>query len=189
MTDLTALPGDLPRPLDDDAADHLHGLELPPIELAGTDGARHRLDAAATRWLVLYVYPRTGGPGVDLPEDWDLIPGARGCTPQACSFRDHHEELAGLHATVWGVSAQPVEEQREFADRMHIPFPLLNNSSLSLADPPMRLPTFDGGAMTLFRRLTLIAEHGTIVRVFYPVFPPDRNAAEVISYLRSRVSD
>lgn len=186
MTDLTALPGDLPEPVDDGAADHLQGLAMPGIELVSTEGTGHRLDAVPSRWLVLYVYPRTGGPGVDLPEDWDLIPGARGCTPQACSFRDHHQELAALDATVWGVSAQPIEEQREFARRMHIPFPLLNDSGLSLTDPPLRLPTFDGGAMPLFKRLTLIAQRGRIRKVFYPVFPPDRNAAEVMEYLRLR---
>lgn len=157
---------------------------MPGLVLSDTTGLKLRLDQVPTRWLVLYAYPRTGGPGVELPDDWDLIPGARGCTPQACAFRDHQEELASLDATVWGVSAQPVEEQSSFAARMHIPFPLLNDSNLQLAGPPLRLPTFDAGSTTLYKRLTLIVERGTVRKVFYPVFPPDANAAEVVRFLR-----
>jgi peroxiredoxin len=143
------------------------------------------LDAVPTRWLVLYAYPRTGGPDVVLPGDWDLIPGARGCTPQACAFRDHEAELGALDATVWGLSAQPITEQRRFARRMHIPFPLLNDSELTLSRPPLSLPTFTAAGLTLYRRATLIATGGRIVKVFYPVFPPDRNARDVIAYLTS----
>ena len=119
-----------------------------------------------------------------MPDDWDLIAGARGCTPQSCAFRDHHAELDALDATVWGLSAQPIEEQREFGERMHIPFPLLNDSTLLLTAPPLRLPTF-GDGFSLYKRVTLIAEVARIVRVFYPVFPPDQNATEVIDYLRA----
>ena len=133
--------------------------------------------------LVLYVYPRTGGPTIELPDDWDLIPGARGCTPQACSFRDHEAELTMLGATVWGLSAQPIAEQREFAARMHIPFPLLNDTSLLLSRAPMNLPTFTTGDMTLYKRITLIARDSVVEHAFYPVHPPERNASDVIAWL------
>ncbi len=185
MADLTALPPDLPAPVDDGACDHLPGLGLPDVELASTHGPRPLRDVA-TKWLVLYVYPRTGGPGIDLPGGWDLIPGARGCTPQSCEFRDHHAELAALDATVWGVSAQPAAEQAEFAARMHIPFPLLNDAGLRLAGEPLRLPKFAAAGLTLYRRVTLIARAGRIEHVCYPVFPPDRNAAHVVAWLSRR---
>ena len=185
MTDLTRLPEGLPRPVDDGACDHLEGILLPDIALTSVDGATRRLRQVATRYLVLFVYPRTGGPGVLLPDGWDDIPGARGCTPQGCAFRDHHREFQALDATVWGISAQPVEEQRSFVTRMHIPYPLLNDSQLRLADPPLSLPTFTVEGLPLYKRVTLVAEQGWVVRVFYPVFPPDRNAEEVLSYLRS----
>lgn len=185
MNDVSSLPGDLPQPEDDGAADHLVGMELLSISLPTATGGSKTLDAFDTRWLVLYLYPRTGGPGVSLPDDWDMIPGARGCTPQSCAFRDHHAELRAMDATVWGLSAQPLQEQAEFAQRMHIPFPLLNDSDLRLAKSELALPTFHGDGMSLYRRLTLIADHKTIAKVFYPVFPPDRNAEDVIRYLKS----
>lgn len=185
-TDFSRLPPDLPQPTDDGACDHLAGLELPELELEGSDGVVRPLRSASTQWLVLYVYPRTGGPAVSLPEDWDLIPGARGCTPQSCAFGDHHAELGALGATVWGLGAQPIQEQREFAQRMHIPFPLLNDSELRLSRPLLRLPTFTAEGVTLYRRVTIIAEHSVIRHVMYPVFPPDRNAADVVEWLRRR---
>jgi peroxiredoxin len=135
--------------------------------------------------VVVYVYPRTGVPGQPLPEGWDAIPGARGCTPQSCAFRDHVGELAAVGAGVVGVSAQPAAEQREFAAREHIPYPLLSDSELLLAET-LRLPTFEAAGMRLYRRLTFVADHGRIVRAFYPVFPPDRNAADVLVWLRER---
>ncbi len=184
MADLTALPEGLPEPVDDGACDHLLGLELPSFRLRSTAGLTYDLGDVDSRWLVVYVYPRTGGPDVDLPPDWDLIPGARGCTPQGCAFRDHHAELEELDATVWGLSSQPITEQREFAARMHIPFPLLNDAGLSLSAPPMSLPTFEAGGLRLYKRVTLIAAHGVIEKVMYPVFPPDQNASDVIEYLR-----
>jgi peroxiredoxin len=138
-----------------------------------------------TRFLVAYLYPRTGGPGIDLPDGWDLIPGARGCTPQGCAFRDHQHDLASLDATVWGISAQPLEEQAGFAERMHIPFPLLHDGELTLSRPPLRLPTFDAEGLTLYRRATLVVDRGVIRKVFYPVFPPDENARQVVDYLTS----
>lgn len=186
MTDPTQLPAGLPEPADDGACDHLVGLELPDLVLESAAGGAYRLHSAVSRWLVLYVYPRTGGPDISLPDDWDLIPGARGCTPQACAFRDHQREIAALDATVWGLSAQPITEQRDFAERMHIPFPLLNDTQLLLARPPLRLPTFTAAGLTLYRRVTLIAREARIVKIFYPVFPPDRNAQDVIAYLASQ---
>lgn len=182
--DPTRLPPGLPVPVDDGAADHLPGVSLPDVTLEVATGGTARLTDLARGLLVLYAYPRTGGPGVGLPDDWDLIPGARGCTPQACAFRDHETDLAALGANVAGVSAQPIAEQRDFAASMHIPFPLLNDSGLRLSAPPLSLPTFTAGGFTLYRRLTLVARAGRVEHVFYPVFPPDENAEQVIGYLR-----
>ncbi|HEU4894690.1 MAG TPA: peroxiredoxin [Acidimicrobiia bacterium] len=171
-----------PVPVDDGAADHLLGLEFPDIAFESTSGEVLHPAAARGR-LVLYVYPRTGGPAIDLPDDWDLIPGARGCTPQACAFRDHQGDQTELGVSVWGLSAQPVDEQREFAARMHIPFPLLNDANLALSRPPLSLPTFTSAGMTLYKRITLIVNNGTVEHVFYPVHPPERNASDVIAWL------
>ena len=185
----TQLPPDLPVPADDGAADDLVGMELPDSTLPSTRSGAIDLAAAtgSARWLVVYVYPRTGTPGEPLPAGWDDIPGARGCTPQSCAYRDALAAFADLDATVVGVSAQAPEEQREFAEREHIPFHLLSDAGLSLRDE-LGLPTFEVEAMTLYKRLTLIAEAGRIVAVFYPVFPPDRNAAEVLAWLRGQRS-
>ena len=185
MTDLTSLPDNLPVPIDDGASNHLVGMQLPDVTLRSASGEVVALDRFSTRWLVLYVYPRTGGPGIQLLDDWDLIPGARGCTVQACAFRDQHAELRELDATVRGLSAQPISEQTEFAERMHIPFPLLNDSNHNLTEPPLSLPTFETDGLLLYRRLTIVADTIGIRHVFYPVFPPDRNAADVISFLKA----
>lgn len=183
--DFASLPPDLPVPVDDGAADHLSGMVLPPrLELPSTQGGTAALAKLAEERLVAYVYPRTGVPGEPLPEGWDEIPGARGCTPQSCAFRDSREAFAELGATVVGISAQSPAEQREFAQRERIPFPLLSDPGLRLATE-LRLPTFAVEGMTLYRRLTLVAEVGVVVKAFYPVFPPDRNAAEVLAFLRS----
>jgi peroxiredoxin len=184
-TDYTQLPPDLPVPEDDGAADHLPGLEIPPgLSLPSTQGGEIDLAAAASGsgTLVAYVYPRTGVPGEPPPSGWDDIPGARGCTPQSCAYRDSLAEFAALDASVLGISAQAPAEQSEFAAREHIPFPLLADPGLRLADA-LRLPTFEVEAMTLYRRLTLVAREGRIVKAFYPVFPPDRNAAEALAWL------
>jgi peroxiredoxin len=182
-----SLPPDLPVPVDDGAAGHLRGLELPRLALPSTLGGMFDLGAVAAEagTLVLYVYPRTGTPGQPSPDGWDAIPGARGCTPQSCAFRDHAGELAALGATVVGLSAQPAEEQRELAAREQIPFALLSDTELQLAEG-LRLPTFEVAGMRLYKRITLIAVSGTIAKVFYPVFPPDRNAADVVAWLRDR---
>jgi len=180
VTDFTQLPPDLPVPEDDGTADHLPETELPSLDLPST----LPYDLGAPR-LVAYVYPRTGVPGVPLLEGWDDIPGARGCTPQSCAYRDSLAEFEQLGASVVGISAQSPAEQAEFSTREHIPFPLLSDEGLQLA-ATLRLPTFEAGGMTLYKRLTLVAEAGRIVKAFYPVFPPDRNAAEVLGWLRTQ---
>lgn len=179
------LPPDLPVPEDDGGADHLAGLAVPALALPAASGGEIDLAELAAGRLVAYVYPRTGTPGEPLPEGWDDIPGARGCTPQSCSYRDALAEFEGLGATVVGISAQSAVEQAELAAREHIPFPLLSDPELRLA-AALRLPTFKAAGMTLFRRLTLVAEAGTIVKAFYPVFPPDRDAAGVLAWLAAR---
>jgi peroxiredoxin len=183
--DYRELPADLPVPQDDGAADHLAGMPVPDLELPSTLGGSVDLDTLARERLVAYVYPRTGVPGQPSPTGWDDIPGARGCTPQSCAFRDTLGEFAALGASVAGISAQEPKEQREFATRERIPFPLLSDSELSLATA-LGLPTFEVEGMTLYKRLTLVAEEGRIVKAFYPVFPPDRNAAEVLAWLAGR---
>jgi peroxiredoxin len=184
-TDYGELPDDLPVPEDDGAADHLVGSAVPSLRLPSTGGEAINLADAIGKRLVVYVYPRTGAPGEPLPEGWNDIPGARGCTPQSCAYRDSVAEFAALGASVIGVSAQSAEEQREFAEREHIHLPLLSDSELRLADE-LRLPTFEIEGMTLYKRLTFVAEEGKIAKVFYPVFPPDRNASEVLAWLHSR---
>jgi peroxiredoxin len=184
MESFRDLPLDLPVPGDDGAAVHLPGRALPALELESTTGARVDLAAAAADTLVLYVYPRTGIPGQPLIEGWDEIPGARGCTPQNCAFRDLHAELCEAGATVHGLSAQALDEQREFASREAIPYGLLNDSGLRLAEDP-GLPIFEAGGMTLYKRLTLIAREGVIDEVIYPVFPPGSDASRALELLGS----
>jgi peroxiredoxin len=186
-TDYSSLPPDLPVPEDDGAADHLTGMELRSLALAVAGGAGQRFDlreAAAIGTLVAFVYPRTGTPGEPLVPGWDDIPGARGCTPQSCAFRDRHFALAGLGAMVVGISAMDPGAQAAFAEREQLPYALLNDGPLKLRDE-LGLPTFDVCGTTLYKRLTFVARAGRIEKVFYPVFPPDRNAAEVETFLRS----
>lgn len=181
--DFSKLPPDLPVPKDDGGADHLPGLRLPSLPLPATDGGELDMAQLSSGLLVAYFYPRTGTPGEPLPDGWDEIPGARGCTPQSCAYRDSLAELGELGAKVVGVSAQSQAEQREFAAREHIPFALLSDPELHLA-AALGLPTFNAGAMTLYKRLTLIAAEGAVIKAVYPVFPPDRDAARVIAWLR-----
>jgi peroxiredoxin len=175
--DVYALPPDLPVPVDDGAADHLTGLDLPELELDSSQGCVN-----VRNFDVVYIYPRSGRPGVPSLPGWDETPGARGCTPQSCAFRDLYPDLG---VPVAGLSAQTLADQREFAERNRMPFPVI-------ADPERRLgaaldlPTFEIAGLTLYKRLTLVAERGRIVKVFYPVFPPDQNAGDVLAYLRSR---
>ena len=179
-----SLPPNLSVPEDDGAADHLAGTVLPPLRLAVAGGGSFDLrEAAAIGTLVAFVYPRTGTPGQPLVPGWDDIPGARGCTPQSCAFRERHFALAGLGARVVGISAMDPHAQAEFAEREALPYPLLNDGPLKLRDE-LGLPTFDVCGTTLYRRLAFVARGGAIEKVFYPVFPPERNAAEVETYLR-----
>jgi peroxiredoxin len=183
--DPLTLPADLPEPLDDGAAAHLTGMAMPAMTLPATTGEGVRVDLAPAdaRRLVLYAYPRTGRPGEDpLTPDWDLIPGARGCTPQTCAFRDHAAELHAAGAAVAGLSTQDTGYQREAAERLHLPFPLLSDAGLRLTRA-LRLPTFEVAGHTLLKRLTLIIHDGVIEHVFYPVFPPDAHAGEVLRRL------
>jgi peroxiredoxin len=182
--DFRSLPPDLPVPVDDGAAGHLAGLDLPPLALASTHGELDLRDAFGELG-VLYVYPRTGVPGQPSPPGWDDIPGARGCTPQSCAFRDARDAFAQRGAALLGLSAQTLDEQREFAEREHIPYPLLADPGLELA-AALRLPTFEAGGRTLYRRITIVAEAGRIAHVVYPVFPPDRNAEEILAWLDAR---
>lgn len=180
--DPTILPEGLPVPQDEGAAAHVAGMAVPDIALPATDGSTVNLSKLGGR-AVVYIYPRTGRPGEAMPEGWDAIPGARGCTPQSCSFRDHFAELKDLGvARVFGLSTQDSDYQREAAERLHLPFPLLSDADLRLARA-MDLPTFSAAGMTLLKRMTLVVEDGIVAKVFYPVFPPDRSAAEVVTWL------
>jgi peroxiredoxin len=182
LHDPTQLPDDLPAPQDDGAARHLIGMRLPDIALAATDGARVNLSKLPGR-TVVYVYPRTGRPGQALPAGWDAIPGARGCTPQSCGFRDHFDELKRLGVNaLFGLSTQDSAYQREAAERLHLPFAILSDEDLKLARA-MRLPTFTVDGMTLIKRMAWVIDNGVISHVFYPEFPPDRSAAEVAGWL------
>jgi peroxiredoxin len=182
--DPTFLPADIPVPQDDGAARHLAGAKLPDLALPATSGPAVNLSKLNGR-VVVYVYPRTGVPGVDALPGWDDIPGARGCTPQSCGFRDHFAELKALGVGhVYGISTQDTAYQREAAERLHLPFAILSDAGLKLAHA-LKLPTFTTSGMTLLKRMALVIDDGTIVKAFYPVFPPDKNAAEVIAWLRS----
>jgi peroxiredoxin len=178
---LYELPADLPVPVDDGACNHLTGFQLPSLPLNSTAGRVVDLSALSGR-TVIYTYPRTGRPDVEMPAGWNDIPGARGCTPESCGFRDHFKELQALGANVFGLSTQDTDYQREAAERLQLPFELLSDAELRFAKA-LRLPTFEVEAMTLIKRLTLILRGGRVEKVFYPVFPPDRHAEEVVAWL------
>jgi len=173
--DVYSLPPNLPVPEDDGAADHLTGLELPDLDLESSQGVVNVRDFG-----VIYVYPRSGRPGVPLLPGWDETPGARGCTPQSCAFRDAYPELG---VPVAGLSAQSLDDQLEFAERNRMPFPVIADPERKLG-AALGLPTFEIERLTLYKRLALIAKQGRIVKVFYPVFPPDRNAQDVVDWLK-----
>ena len=172
----------IPAPLDDGATRHLAGARMASVPLRATNGDTVDLSALPGR-VVVYAYPRTGQPGVENPDGWDMIPGARGCTPQSCSFRDHHAELKALGVDhLFGLSTQDPGYQREAAERLHLPFAILSDEHLKLTRA-MDLPTFEASGMTLLKRFTLVVHHGLVEHVFYPVFPPDRSASEVAEWL------
>jgi peroxiredoxin len=184
--DPTLLPPGLPVPSDDGATKHLPGMRVPPIPLPTTDGADvilGEVDRLSRR--VVYAYPRTGRPGEPpLVEDWDLIPGARGCTPESCAFRDHHAELARAGADIVGLSTQDTAYQRDVVERQNLPFALVSDAQLRLTRA-MRLPTFEIAGHILLKRFTLVIRDGRVEHVFYPVFPPDRHAREVLCWLEA----
>jgi peroxiredoxin len=173
----------IPAPVDDGAARHLEGLQIPDLTLAATDGRRVSLCALPAR-VVVFAYPRTGRPGDPaLVEGWDQIPGARGCTPQSCAFRDLHAALLAAGATrVLGLSTQGTDYQREAVERLHLPFAILSDADLVLTRA-IRLPTFEVAGQTMLKRLAMVVDDGRITKVFYPVFPPDRNASDVLAWL------
>jgi len=175
--DVYSLPPGLPVPEDDGGADHLVGMELPSLVLDSSQGPVNVRD-----FTVIYVYPRSGRPGVPLLPGWDEVPGARGCTPQSCAFRDLYPDLG---VPVAGLSSQSLDDQLEFAERNRMPFPVISDPERRLG-AALRLPTFDIAELTLYRRITLVSEDARIVKVFYPVFPPDANAGDVLAWLRSR---
>lgn len=180
---LNILPAGLPAPADDGLAAHLEGMKLPDISLQSTSGASVSLSAIKQR-LVIYVYPLTGRPDVALPAGWDEIPGARGCTPQACDFSNHFQAMRDLNTAVFGLSSQDTDYQSELRSRLHLPFDLLSDNHF-LLHSALKLPVFKVDELQLYKRLTLIAEHGVIKKVFYPVFPPNQNASQVIDWLKS----
>lgn len=175
----------IPPPADDGSARHLQGLQVPDLPLPATDGRLVSLAKMSGR-AVVYAYPRTGRPDqIALVDDWDMIPGARGCTPQSCAFRDHHGELVGAGAAhVFGLSTQDTAYQQEAVARLHLPFAILSDEKLALTKA-LRLPTMDVAGLTLMKRLALVIDDGRITKVFYPVFPPDRNASDVLAWLKS----
>ena len=186
MTNLTSVDwSTIPAPEDDGAADHLTGVQVPSVPLPATDGTIVDLSALAGT-AVVFVYPRTGRPDQALPGGWDMIPGARGCTPQACAFRDLHGALKQLGVDhLFGLSVQDTNYQREAAERLHLPFPLLSDDAMGLTRA-LDLPTFEAAGMRLLKRLTLVIEDGRIAQALYPVFPPDRSADDVIAWLKAR---
>ncbi|MBV9820933.1 MAG: peroxiredoxin [Actinobacteria bacterium] len=186
MTDFTSLPAGLPAPEDDGAADHLPGLPMPAVTLRASDGASVDLAALGAGRTVIYLYPLTGRPGVDLPAGWDEIPGARGCSTEACDFRDHYADLraAGVEA-VWGMSSQDPDYQAEVVDRLRLPFAMLSDPDFTLG-AALNLPTFAApGHDRLYARLTLVVRDGAIEHAFYPIFPPNTHAQQVLAWLRA----
>jgi peroxiredoxin len=181
---LNELPANLPRPVDDGGARHLKGTAIPDLALPSTANRRVNLSKMTAPRIVLYAYPMTGRPDRKLPQGWDDIPGARGCTPETCGFRDHHKDLAKLHAEVFGVSTQPTDYQQEMVKRLEVPFEVLSDEHFALTNA-LKLPTFTVEGMTLLKRLTLILRNARIEQVFYPVFPPDKHADEVIAWLKA----
>lgn len=183
MRDLFNLPNDLPVPKDDGACVHLEGMSVPSIELRSTDDRFVDLSVEAKNPTVIFFYPKTGEPTKPAPPDWDLIPGARGCTPQSCGFRDIYSEFQENGFKVYGASSQTSEYQKEFVSRNHIPFEILSDADFLLTDE-IKLPTFTYDGVRLIKRLALVLNKGRIEKVFYPVFPPDKNAKTVLNWIK-----
>ena len=179
------LPATLPVPLDDGACDHLPGMKVPDLALHSTKGRMVNLTEQRAERVIVYAYPRTGAPGTEVPANWDAIPGARGCTPQSCSMRDHYQEVKALGAEILGLSTQTTEYQKEMTERLRLPFEVLSDAELKLTHA-LNLPTFDFDGMTLIKRLTLVVKNGRIEKVFYPVFPPDKHGEQVVAWLKRK---
>ena len=175
------LPDDLPTPIDDGECDHLEGSSLPSTALSLTNGSLLNLETLND--CVLYIYPMTAQPGTALPDGWEQIPGARGCTPQSCSFRDHYKEFKNLGFEVFGLSAQDTIYQNEAKERLHLPFEFISDEGMILATSP-GIPTFNVEGLHLYKRTTLVIKNGKIVKCFYPVFPPDKNPDDVINWIK-----
>ena len=184
MTNYNQLPADLPIPQDDGTTNHLIGMRLPAVSLSATNGETITLSKVGGK-LVIYCYPMTGQPNIALPDGWDQIPGARGCTPQSCSFRDHYQELQALNAAVLGLSVQTTEYQKEMAERLHLPFPIVSDVNYQF-QKALNMPTFVAAGVTLLKRVTLIVNNGVIEAVHYPIFPSDSDPAWVINYLKQK---
>ena len=182
---LMQIPANLPVPLDDGACDHLPGMQVPSFPLQSTTGRTVNLAAAASGRVIVYAYPRTGTPDKEVPANWNEIPGARGCTPQSCSMRDHYKEVKALGAEIFGLSTQTTEYQKEMVERLHLPFEVLSDVDLKLTHA-LNLPTFTFDGMTLIKRLTLVIRDGRIEKVFYPVFPPDKHGEQVVAWLKRK---
>jgi len=185
MKDYASTPENLPVPQDDGAANHLHGSHLPAVALASTQGGRVDM-SALNGYAVIYCYPMTGVPGVALPEGWDQIPGARGCTPQNLAYRDHYEQLQELGVRVFGLSTQATDYQQEMAARLHLPFAVLSDADMAFTNA-MRLPTFQTAGMQLLKRLTLITQNAQVVAVKYPIFPSNSDAEWALNWLEGAV--
>ena len=183
--EIFSLPSNLPVPKDDGLCNHLVGMCLPNVRLPCTSGAKISLRSVNPKFIVVYCFPLAWVTGTELPPNWDEIPGARGCTPQSCAFRDRSKEIESFGGSIFGISTQTKEDQLELFHRLHLPFDLLSDNELQFASA-MGLPTFQVAGMTLIRRVTLIAADAVVRKVFYPVFPPDRNAEQVLAWLRSK---
>jgi len=179
------LPANLPVPLDDGACDHLPGMKIPSVGLPSTKGCMVNLAEPSSGRIVVYIYPRTGAPGSTVPGKWDEIPGARGCTPQSCSIRDHYREAKALGAEIFGLSTQTTEYQKEAVERLHLPFETLSDVDFKFTHA-LNLPTFTYEGVTLDKRLTLVIKDGRIEKVFYPVFPPDKHGEQIVAWLKRK---
>jgi peroxiredoxin len=184
MKDFTKLPDGLPVPEDDGACRHLPGKDLPALALRSTSNRDVRLDEVSQNRTVFFFYPRTGRPGQSVPPTWDQIPGARGCTPHSCGYRDSFAEFRRLGVAVYGVSSQDTEYQQELVRRTNLPYEVLSDGEFKLTNA-LRLPTFVFEGVRLIKRLAFVANKGRIEQVFYPVFPPDQNAEVVLKWLRN----
>jgi peroxiredoxin len=182
---LMQIPANLPVPLDDGACDHLPGMKVPALTLQSTKGRAVNLAEQASERVIVYAYPRTGTPDKEVPANWNEIPGARGCTPQSCSMRDHYKEVKALGAEIFGLSTQTTEYQKEMAERLHLPFEVLSDADLKFTHA-LNLPTFTFDGMPLIKRLTLVLKSGRIEKVFYPVFPPDKHGEQVVAWLKHK---